>query len=503
MSKILVYIDGWFFHFGISKYFQEKRNDSLYAIIDVGEKTKKFYDNQKLVNFEKIWHYLDHIAINNKPDMEYLKSFEKKYNINLWEMAFVERHFLTEYNQFHKFSENEILSILEQECRFYEKVIDEINPDYLFNMQTDYHHNHLLYKMCESRGVKILMMVPLRFGTKWIISDSDNPSNLEDESNLKLKNRTMSEIYQYHKKFDPYKNALSYKKKHFESNFLKRYESIFKFFLYPSYKIPKNRYNYYKKTKAKIFYRKIINLFQRKYRVAFLNKHCIRKINDNESFIYFPLHYEPERVLLIQARYYSDQISVIKNLAKSIPFGYHLYVKEHPAMSTIGWRKTSFYKEIMELPNVRLIHPDVSPDEILKKCSLLITIAGSAGQDAVFYNKPVITFTDQLYCQIPNVTKINSWEELPKTIQDSLNKPPLAQSELNKYLDMIEKNSFEYNHIDLSAEFSYKFGFKGPVMDSELPEREISSFLEKHEDIFRKLASKYIEKIENYEKKGI
>ena len=40
----------------------------------------------------------------------------------------------------------------------------------------------------------------------------------------------------------------------------------------------------------------------------------VKDIDVVKSFVYFPLHYEPERVLLIGASFYADQISVIKNM---------------------------------------------------------------------------------------------------------------------------------------------------------------------------------------------
>ena len=44
-----------------------------------------------------------------------------------------------------------------------------------------------------------------------------------------------------------------------------------------------------------------------------------------------------------------------------------MYVKEHPTQVSREWRETSFYKEILSLPNVKLIHPSVNPIDIIKK----------------------------------------------------------------------------------------------------------------------------------------
>ena len=53
--------------------------------------------------------------------------------------------------------------------------------------------------------------------------------------------------------------------------------------------------------------------------------------------------------------FYTNQIEIIRHIAKSLPIGYKLCVKEHPAMNTRGWRSVSDYKEIMD-NNLAPIH---------------------------------------------------------------------------------------------------------------------------------------------------
>ena len=67
-----------------------------------------------------------HIQKQDTVEFEYLENFEKKYSINLWQLGFNERLFY-QYNDFYKFSQNEILSILEKECKLYESILDDVN----------------------------------------------------------------------------------------------------------------------------------------------------------------------------------------------------------------------------------------------------------------------------------------------------------------------------------------------------------------------------------------
>ena len=57
--------------------------------------------------------------VSNKPDIDFLKQKESEYKISIWKMSYGERLFL-EFNKYHKFSSDEILSFFEQELKFFE-----------------------------------------------------------------------------------------------------------------------------------------------------------------------------------------------------------------------------------------------------------------------------------------------------------------------------------------------------------------------------------------------
>jgi len=93
-DKILVYVHGWFIHFGIAKALQEKYPCDIFGIVDFDDKAKKFFDNQKIVDFTKYWHYKEHANVpDTKPDMEYLKEFESKYSIDIWSIVYTDKSF--------------------------------------------------------------------------------------------------------------------------------------------------------------------------------------------------------------------------------------------------------------------------------------------------------------------------------------------------------------------------------------------------------------------------
>ena len=54
-EKIIFWESGDFFPFFLSNSLQKKINGEFYAIFDVPDRQKVFYQKQKLVDFKKIW----------------------------------------------------------------------------------------------------------------------------------------------------------------------------------------------------------------------------------------------------------------------------------------------------------------------------------------------------------------------------------------------------------------------------------------------------------------
>ena len=65
-QKIFFWVDTNFMTYVLSYHLQKKIDADFYAIYDLPNKPKIFFDNQKLVNFKKIWHYHDQMNFKKK-----------------------------------------------------------------------------------------------------------------------------------------------------------------------------------------------------------------------------------------------------------------------------------------------------------------------------------------------------------------------------------------------------------------------------------------------------
>ena len=491
--KILFWIDIEFIYFGIAKYLCKNYDCDAYAIIDVNQKAKNFFQNQNIVSFKKSWYYLDHIHIDKQdPDIEYLKLFEKKYGIKIWNLVFGERSFYN-FNDFYKFDYNEMLCIIEQECKFFESVLNDTKPDFIIIKMTDWHHNQLFYELCKAMGIKILMTVPTRFGFRVIISE--DISKLDSEivnTSSDLNVNSPEELKKYLDAHNSFKQATRFTKDYRSFNWYKLKTSL-RFFLNPFNSGYQMRYSNYKRSRMKIFKRQFTLAIKRYFRESFINKNFINTI-PNTSFVFFPMHYEPERTLSTDAPFFTNQLETITSIAKSLPIEFKLVVKEHPVMKTLGWRKISYYKELLDLPNVVLVHPSMTPESLYKKCSLVITTTGTAGFEAAFYNKPTIVLADVIYSELSSIHRLKSIEELPATIKTVLD-TKVESKDLINFIKKIEQNSFRFDTNQLATNFSSKYYYGGFQTDEEISIEKIEQFLKDHEDDLTKSSMEHIKKI--------
>ncbi len=498
-NKIIFWLNADFTIFAIARELQKKYDGDFYAIIDITNKPKEFFINQKLVKFKKTWFFHDNINPNKKPDLEYLKSFEEKYKINLWILAYNERLFYN-FNEYYQFSLDQVLSILEQECRLFESMIDEVRPSFLIMFNTMSHYDHLFYEICKRKSVTPLILNDARLGRRWTVSSiPDNFDFLPDSFEGKTEFKTLEQLQSLREKFDMYKTVNDMESKFLKSKTKMLFAAI-KFLFFNDNAHIKTHFPYFGRTKIKVLLKSLKYYLIEPYRLHFINKNFLHKI-PNEKFIYFALPAEPERTVLLAAPFYTNQLDVVSNIVKSLPFGYKLYVKEHPAMNSRGWRKISYYKQLIKMPNVKLVHPQVKSEDIIKKSSLVIAISGTAGFEASFFNKPSIVFTDTNYSILSNVIRLKSVEELPEAIRISLTKK-INHLELGEYVDTILANTCEFDMYSYKSDFSNQFYYRSFLVDVPILEEDLKLFLDNHNNMINSVVDEFLKKLNTIKEKS-
>jgi len=490
-SKLLLWIDGPLY-FSIAYNLQKMYDCDIYAIIDVTNEPKNFYIDQKIVKFKKIWFFHDNISKFHTPNLEYLSTFEKKYDINIWKIAINERLFYNFYN-FHKFSSEEILSIEEDSCKLFENILDEIQPDNILTYTPNFHHSELFYQLVKAKDLPILILSNPMIGYKSRISK--NREILDSYENFNMINdskRDFNEMREYRNKHDVAKQ-IKISLEHEGSSKYNFIKSFFKFIFSDNSHI-KTHYTYFGRTKVAVIKYSIMNIIKIKLREKFMQKNLLHNVDLKKPFVYFPLGAEPESNILLGAPFFTNQIEMIRTIVKSLPIGYQLYVKENPGQVDREWRSISVYKEIQSIPNVKLINSSFSNEKLLKNSSVVITLAGSSGFEATCYEKPSIVFSDVLYTLLPSVHRITEIEALPELIKQCLEEK-VHPIDLDKFLLLLEKNTFDFDLRGFNTKIKDHFFYSGFLVNTPITESQMNSFLQNNDELLKKLTTEYIKKM--------
>lgn len=432
---------------GASLEFLQSQTDIAYTDIFFEPEVRSRYQTEKL-------------------DLDYLKKLEKEIGIpNLW--AYLEIDRSIRYGQLFRdyphntphYTHEEMMRILQAEAKAIMKFLEKEKPNLIiFTVITDV-STLLFYHLAKKIGIKTFFIQTVRVGTRYTITE-----NYENFSFLKgtfeaLQNKKISlpserkKALEFlasfranpapHCKYDtPSARPLSRSKQFLfllPQNTLK---SIYWFF--------KTGLEYFrwgiKGDHVRNPWHFLVDRLKRKWRVLIGFEDLYDKVDPADEFAFFPLQQEPEMALMLFAPFSNDQLWLAKQIARSLPLHYKLYVKEHPAM--FGYRTRQFYKELKKIPNLKLIHPSVNGLDLITKAKIIATITSTAAWEGALLKKPAITFGDTFYNDLPMVKKCLAAADLPQVVKNQLENFHYDEEALLNLLTAIFKESVD---VDLST----------------------------------------------------
>ena len=128
----------------------------------------------------------------------------------------------------------------------------------------------------------------------------------------------------------------------------------------------------------------------------------------DQPYIFFGLHFEPESSLMAEAPMADNQLALIDMLAKTIPAGWVLAVKEHPGATAT--RPSSFWRQTRRYPNVFVAPVLDDAMSLMNGASAVATINGTLGLQAAVAGIPAITFHPNFVgLVLPHVLYVDSY----------------------------------------------------------------------------------------------
>ncbi|RDU73867.1 hypothetical protein CQA57_04165 [Helicobacter anseris] len=180
-----------------------------------------------------------------------------------------------------------------------------------------------------------------------------------------------------------------------------------------------------------------------------------------QKYIFYAIHFEPEAATGVICDL-QNQLTIIQLLAKSLPDGWLLYIKDHPHQYNINnildhyyltnihfFKDRDFYEEVLKIKNVRLITLQTQSEDLLQHAQAVATINGSIILESVTKNKACITFDNYLMpiTQSKLFSNIHVFQNLQR-LKEYFTSSKYQQKMSNEEIDSgIEKLRYYYfNH---------------------------------------------------------
>lgn len=346
--------------------------------------------------------------------------FEEEYNnlpcadidFNYLKYSLISDRFLN------RFPANKRFEILQKEVAFWGEILDKWQPIYIVNETVAIEISEVLAIEAEKRGIKILTslcsVIPGYFYWK------DNPYNGRVRSlgsiavtpEVKAKSLEYYNSVRYRNLKPLYVQNLPPQKGPSLRELLSTLNHDIRQWLIAK-KIRDNNAFIYEDDysdiksfeKLKIFFGRLFNKYN-----------DLSDVPEGNTYLFYPLHFEPEATLIYFSEEYQNQLHNIEMICRCLRFDQFLVVKEHPQQPGMLLR-ADFVALRKRHKNLIFLDSSFSTQDVLIGSEAIVTLTSTSGWEGLISGKPVLLLGTIFYDQCSEVTLIKSYGELKNVIR--------------------------------------------------------------------------------------
>lgn len=420
-------MNNWFVYLSVFEELYDKVIAETIKNDNFNKPTAVLYNNAQkrsvnLKNYSQLDCFADLIeqSFKHEPDLDFIRQLEVDFAISTLSLSMIaDRHFgydekMLNYKQ--------KLSLIELTFKYAININQKNSFQFAWFESIGDFLSYILYLVFKKSNVKICCIVHGQFPGKIAISNNEQLvwDGVEEEIK-KFSNIAPSgeEIIKAQKFLDDYRTTLpvpsSFSKKSLPGF------TILDFKLFVRWVMD----SFLSRNNSNIFYRSPLELIAiklRRYLRSIFSKKIFNPLPLNKpEYVFFPLHFQPEMTTLVCAPYCINQVAVIEDIAKSLPAGVQLFIKEHHG--SVGRRRIADYLDIKKNWNVKLLGPHENTMQIIKNAKAVITINSTVGLEGLLLGKPVITLARVGYDACQTIIRANNIPRanLSTVIKDAIN----------------------------------------------------------------------------------
>lgn len=207
------------------------------------------------------------------------------------------------------------------------------------------------------------------------------------------------------------------------------------------------------------------------------------EVDLEQNFVYFPLHYEPEKTSNPDGGRFYNSYEAIVAVRSVVPVDVPIFLKEHftqfsTSLNGYLGRSPYFYKSVKSLPNVHFVDIGTDSLSLIKKSLFTVSQTGTACLEAACSGGKGVVLGDvwfSSFCNIYRFEDIKSFDDLME--KDVFSADEVKESACNWVRDYAIPGCITGSFIKYHQS---KYGQNSELQDIKTTNRHIAKTLRKH-----------------------
>ena len=382
------------------------------------EEAKKYFGPETVLRMLDFVHYQQRIP-QFEYDGEHSKFFFSDNYLRAKDRCLKMMDRLDLYGTFSRIDREAVFNKL---TKWFLKRLSETSPEFLIMVEAPHSHpQYLLYEIALFLKLRTYKFNSWMIAPVLYLQDMDSGTrikkNFEIDKNITdlLEKDTLTFIEEVIKSRDIDDYEVDYMKKQRLSNTLLRkilnfnissLKDLIKTFIFEWRFLLRDEYHKVNPFRYGIYLRSKVMRLKKKNLIKSFSLHA-DEIDTSKKFVYFPLHFEPERTTNPDGDLFHDQLIAIIALRNILPDDIEIVVKEHPSQFYISdrgsrGRSPLFYDNLKNIKNLTLASLEINTLSLIKSSIFVSSISGSVCLEAAILGKKSIMFGDSWFLGCPN-----------------------------------------------------------------------------------------------------
>ena len=137
-------------------------------------------------------------------------------------------------------------------------------------------------------------------------------------------------------------------------------------------------------------------------------------------------------------------------MAKALPEGWEVYVKEHPVewdvrgLNYTAYRYPGYYKRIATVKNVKIVPIDTNTFSLVRESKAVASVTGTPVWEAIVRLKPGIIFGHPWYQNCPSIFRVDSVDSARMAFEKITNGYRVESWRVINFLKCLEESAIKY-----------------------------------------------------------